>query len=74
MFSYYDNISYVYEARFYKNWQDVYTKNVAYWMPSVCNKNVAYCKIIFSVMLQYATSCSPPPPFPQHTRVRIENQ
>jgi len=31
--------------------QDVFTKNLGYSMQNVCNKNVAYCKIIFSVIL-----------------------
>jgi hypothetical protein len=71
MLSYYDNTSYVYEARFYENWPDVCTKNAAHWMLSVCNKNVAYCKIIFNLVLQYATP-SLSPFFYSTLRVRIE--
>lgn len=46
-------ISHDYEERFYKNWWDVFTKNWGYSMLNVCNKNVAYCKIIFNVILQF---------------------
>lgn len=42
-----------YEERFYKNWRDIFTKNLGYSMQNVCNKNVAYCKIIFNVILQF---------------------
>lgn len=46
-------ISHNYEVRFYKNWQDLFTKNLGYSMQNVCNKNAAYCKIIFNVILQF---------------------
>jgi len=43
-------ISHNYEERVYK---DVFTKNLGYSMQNVCNKNAAYCKIIFNVILQF---------------------
>lgn len=46
-------ISHDYEKRFHQNWQDVFTKNLGYSMQNVYNKNVAYCKIIFNVILQF---------------------
>jgi hypothetical protein len=45
-------ISHDYEERFYKNWRNIFTKNLGYSMQNVCN-NVAYCKIILNVILQF---------------------